>query len=468
VGPWWFLTACAGGPAPAPTPAPPPTGSAEYVATRSERDLQVALGSKAFAWWTGSAAADEALPLGKTAQFFGFEGLRAESGRAAQRGTLGRAFFAIATEEQRATLAAAALAEAEPVRAWWETRGEIVRLLRTTALTGTALPTAEVERLGGALGRANGRAAVAEAVAFAAVERTLTRDQRAALARLRADPGSADGSVPVTAPGLPPALRKPLEDLYAKAFAWLTGDAADQAVVPVGQPGQFFGFEALRLASGHAVNRARVADTTWALLDPTQRAVWERQIAAEVADVDAWLSAREGVVRRLDALRVGDGRFDAEAFLAAAEDLGRRDVAIAAGEAAAFAAVGATLSPAQRTALATERTGYALDPDEVRTLPPDERAARLWSLCAGCHAGGHAAGPPLAGVVGRPVASVESFSYSPALAALRGRVWTPERLDAWLAAPRDLAPGTAMGFTGLPDPEDRRLLIEALAAGRLP
>lgn len=467
MAPWLlFGAACAG--APAPPPAAPPPTDAEYVAHRDDHDLRVALGSKAFAWWTGSAAADEALPLGKTAQFFGFEGLRAESGRAAQRGTLGRAFFALATPPQRAAMAAAAEAEAEPVQAWWAARREVVQLLRSASVQGTTLPPAEVERLGRALGRANGQAALAEASAFAAVERTLTADQRAALARLRADPGAADGSVRVTDPSLPAALLKPLEDLYAKAFAWLTGYPADQAVVPVGQPGQFFGFEALRLASGHGANRARVADATWALLEPPQRAVFEAAISAERPEVEAWLAAREGVVRRLDALRGTGGGFDPEGFLAAAEDLGRRDVAIAAAEAAALAEVGATLTAAQRTALAEARSGYVLDPAEATTLPPEQRAARLWTLCAGCHEGGHAPGPPLAGVVGRPVASVEAFSYSPALAALRGEVWTPARLDGWLAAPRDVAPGTRMAFSGLPDPDDRRALIDALAAGRLP
>ena len=374
MGPWLlFGAACAGSPAPppaAPLPAAPPPTDAEYVAHRDDHDLRVALGSKAFAWWTGSAAADEALPLGKTAQFFGFEGLRAESGRAAQRGTLGRAFFALATPPQRAAMAAAAQAEAEPVQAWWAARREVVQLLRAASVQGTTLPPAEVERLGRALGRANGQAALAEASAFAAVERTLTADQRGALARLRADPGAADGSVRVTDPSLPAALLKPLEDLYAKGFAWLTGDPTDQAVVPVGQPGQFFGFEALRLASGHGANRARVADATWALLEPPQRAVLEATVSAERPDVEAWLAAREGVVRRLDALRVADGRFDAEGFVAAAEELGRRDVAIAAAEAAALAEVGATLTAAQRTALAEARSGYVLDPAEATTLPP--------------------------------------------------------------------------------------------------
>ena len=54
-------------------------------------------------------------------------------------------------------------------------------------------------------------------------------------------------------------------------------------------------------------------------------------------------------------------------------------------------------------------------------------------------------GPLHRGVVGRQVASVKDFSYSPALKAVTG-AWTPQRLDAWLTNPQAVAPGTTMYF----------------------
>ena len=82
--------------------------------------------------------------------------------------------------------------------------------------------------------------------------------------------------------------------------------------------------------------------------------------------------------------------------------------------------------------------------------------------CAACHAfdeGGSAKlGPPLWGVIGRDIASVEGFAYSAALAGKEG-VWDYQTLDAFLAEPRNWAPGTKMAFAGLKKPEERADVI---------
>jgi cytochrome c len=56
------------------------------------------------------------------------------------------------------------------------------------------------------------------------------------------------------------------------------------------------------------------------------------------------------------------------------------------------------------------------------------------------------------------------YRYSPALTDLGGR-WTRERLEQFLANPRDFAPGTRMNFPGIADAEMRQELIEFLASG---
>jgi cytochrome c len=53
------------------------------------------------------------------------------------------------------------------------------------------------------------------------------------------------------------------------------------------------------------------------------------------------------------------------------------------------------------------------------------------------------AGPPLTGVIGRPVASIDGFEYSPALIAFGG-TWTPERLFSFVLQPTLTVPGTEM------------------------
>ncbi|SOR28732.1 Cytochrome c family protein [Methylorubrum extorquens] len=94
------------------------------------------------------------------------------------------------------------------------------------------------------------------------------------------------------------------------------------------------------------------------------------------------------------------------------------------------------------------------------------RGGRLFGQCAACHTvkmgAGDRNGPGLYDVVGKLVASnSRRFGYTGALRSAGG-VWTPERLDAWLAAPAKFAPGTSMAFSGLHDPLDRTDVIAYL------
>jgi cytochrome c len=74
---------------------------------------------------------------------------------------------------------------------------------------------------------------------------------------------------------------------------------------------------------------------------------------------------------------------------------------------------------------------------------PEAGADLYNSVCKGCH--GVSIAPTLRGVVGRRVASVESFAgYTDALKALRDQTWTAESLDKFLQGPTQFAPGTLM------------------------
>lgn len=105
----------------------------EYSGSRSKKDLRTAFASKGFAWLSGSPADNEKLSIGKNSQFFGFVALRYHSGRAADRGRLGRAFFEIAGSGQRKLLAKAVLAEENALKVWWETRKVLLRQYETTS-----------------------------------------------------------------------------------------------------------------------------------------------------------------------------------------------------------------------------------------------------------------------------------------------------------------------------------------------
>lgn len=70
-------------------------------------------------------------------------------------------------------------------------------------------------------------------------------------------------------------------------------------------------------------------------------------------------------------------------------------------------------------------------------------------------------GPNLHGVFGRTVGTADGFQYSRALEA-EDFVWTPERLEEWLANPGDYLPGNRMTFAGVRRPADRHAVIAYL------
>lgn len=95
------------------------------------------------------------------------------------------------------------------------------------------------------------------------------------------------------------------------------------------------------------------------------------------------------------------------------------------------------------------------------------RGRKAFVQCLSCHSARpnlHKTGPSLATVAGRKAATVEGFGrYSDALMA-SGLVWTDETLDAWMANPKNLVPGTSMTIPGIKSAADRRDIIAFLKA----
>ena len=97
---------------------------------------------------------------------------------------------------------------------------------------------------------------------------------------------------------------------------------------------------------------------------------------------------------------------------------------------------------------------------------PAHGRAVFTSQCSVCHSsarkGPVIVGPPLYGVVGRPAGSVSGFAYSNTMKTA-GFVWTPDRLRAYLPAPRAYLPGVKMTYGGLKNSQQLDDLIAYLS-----
>lgn len=104
----------------------------------------------------------------------------------------------------------------------------------------------------------------------------------------------------------------------------------------------------------------------------------------------------------------------------------------------------------------------AAPPPVIATTPP-----AAFASCAGCHSveqgAPHKMGPNLFGVVGSRAGSQAGYAYSPAMSG-SDLVWTESSIDAFLAAPREVVPGTRMAAPPVRDAGTRRAVVEYLAS----
>lgn len=99
------------------------------------------------------------------------------------------------------------------------------------------------------------------------------------------------------------------------------------------------------------------------------------------------------------------------------------------------------------------------------------RGARVFQMCVSCHTLDPAEvdkrlpGPALLGIFGRVAGTWWNFSdYSDLMVAAgkRGLVWNETAIDAYIADPAAVVPGTTMNFFGVSDANDRADLIAYL------
>ena len=103
---------------------------------------------------------------------------------------------------------------------------------------------------------------------------------------------------------------------------------------------------------------------------------------------------------------------------------------------------------------------YAVDCADTVSAVAATGAQLYGTHCSGCHrltVEEHGIGPHLVGVVGRRVGAVSGYLFSDALRSL-DEVWTPTRLERFLADPGAFAPGTSKSSLSITQAEARAIV----------
>ena len=96
----------------------------------------------------------------------------------------------------------------------------------------------------------------------------------------------------------------------------------------------------------------------------------------------------------------------------------------------------------------------AIHPAAAADVEAGKTAFKKCALCHTTETGKNKVGPSLFGVVGRKSASVDGYNYSEAMKKF-DHTWDPQTLDAYLADPRAVVPGTKMIYPGIKDKAER-------------
>ncbi len=106
-------------------------------------------------------------------------------------------------------------------------------------------------------------------------------------------------------------------------------------------------------------------------------------------------------------------------------------------------------------------------PEDPLAAYAGDHGAEVFRACVACHTltpdEGNKAGPSLAGIFGRRIATLPGYHYSEALKHMN-IVWTPDTVSKMFeVGPMTYTPGTKMPEQTIGSPEDRKALVDFLA-----
>ncbi|MFC0172935.1 hypothetical protein [Vibrio comitans] len=151
---------------------------------------------------------------------------------------------------------------------------------------------------------------------------------------------------------------KALTDAVAsRTLSWLTGSSSSNDYISVGRTANYFGFVALRVASGHSLSRSQIAKQTLSVLDSKQRSVLISLVEQQKAPFEQASNSRLAMNRALEALLVGEG-VSKEEFIVLGQAYGENEAEIGELIAQTFGQIIQSLSSEQKQQLAAIREAH--------------------------------------------------------------------------------------------------------------
>jgi Spy/CpxP family protein refolding chaperone len=371
-------------PAPPGQQRPPRQLDADRYSIQQATSDQAQLHTIAFdglAYLTGDFAADTFLPPGKVSDYFGFQYMRdidaAEGGHNTSFLTrIADNMLAVLDDAQKAKLVALAGRQQADIRRFAQMRLPLIaafrRNLEGNAPAGTALSRQAVMRYSASLYELDGKLAFDRARSTAEVLRSLTPAQRAALAKLKFGDSR---TWPDIAEQLDRRSMSHEDDVavmtYAsEMFSWYAGSLeADTYFCPERHGMYFGGFGMKTLPAmgkqNYSISTALTGDSGEAflqVLNDSQRKLVTGILDQQKSDLAEIVTTRRAISTELRRFLDG-GQGDEAKVLALSRRYGELDGEMSYLYATAFAAVGKSLTAAQKQTLNGMRVN---DPNDVQ------------------------------------------------------------------------------------------------------
>jgi len=326
------------------------------------------------AFLTGDFAADTFLPPGKVSDYFGFQYLRDID--AAQLGhntsfltRIATNLLAILDADQRAQLVRLAEQQAPDIRRFAELRLPLIAAFRRN-LDGDlpagarGLSRDAVAAYSAELYALDGRLAYGRAETMAAIFRSFTPAQRAALAKLKFGDSSTwpEVSEVLDRRSLPHEQHVAVMTYASEMFSWVAGNLDADVYFCPERHGMYFGGFGMKTApamgkKGYSISTALTGDSGAAFLaalDGGQRRQIVDLVDLQRKDLGEIVAVRRAVAAELRRLLAGETA-DAAKVEALSRRYGELDGGLSFLYADAFARVGRSLTTEQKAALAALR-----------------------------------------------------------------------------------------------------------------